>query len=152
MVPNFNECWVDFGVLVSKPNHNIKTHLTFKPITHLIGFWFFIKIWIWNVVHRLNAKHYLIYLLNINLQGFWNKIVFVPSWLWPCIVHLIYLLEKNKKMNQTIEKGKILIPFIILGARPTSPPSPKRGQLVYPEIINILLSDLEATHNLLFTY
>jgi len=55
-------------------------------------------------------------------------------------------------MNQTIEKGKILIPFIILGARPTSPPSPKRGQLVYPEIINILLSDLEATHNLLFTY
>jgi hypothetical protein len=33
-------------------------------------------------------------------------------------------------MNQTIEKRKILIPFIILGARPTSTPSPKRDQLV----------------------
>ncbi len=34
-------------------------------------------------------------------------------------------------MNQTIEKRKILIPFIILGARPTSTPSPKRDQLVH---------------------
>jgi len=33
-------------------------------------------------------------------------------------------------MNQTIEKRKILIPFIILGARPSSTPSPKRDQLV----------------------
>jgi len=33
-------------------------------------------------------------------------------------------------MNQTIEKRKIPIPFIILGARPTSTPSPKRDQLV----------------------
>jgi hypothetical protein len=33
-------------------------------------------------------------------------------------------------MNGTIEKGKILIPFIILHARLTSTPSPKRDQLV----------------------
>jgi len=45
-------------------------------------------------------------------------------------VHPIYLLEKIIKMNQTIEKRKLLIPFIILGARPTSTPSPKRDQLV----------------------
>jgi hypothetical protein len=44
VVPNSNGCWLDFGVSISKPNYNIKTHLTFKPITHLIGFWFFIKI------------------------------------------------------------------------------------------------------------
>ncbi len=43
VVPNSNECWLDFGVSFSKPNHNIKTHLTFRPITHLIGFQFFIK-------------------------------------------------------------------------------------------------------------
>jgi hypothetical protein len=84
----------------------------------------------WNALHPLNAKHCLIYLLNVNLKRFWNKILFVPSWPWPCIAHSIYLLEKRKKMNPTIERGKILIPFIILGTRPTSTPSPKRNQLV----------------------
>ncbi len=38
VVPNFNECWLDFGVSISKPNHNIKTHPTFRPIKHFIGF------------------------------------------------------------------------------------------------------------------
>jgi len=34
------------------------------------------------------------------------------------------LVKKKKKMNQTIEKRKILIPFIILGVRPTFSPNP----------------------------
>jgi hypothetical protein len=37
---------IDFGVSISKTNHNMKTHITFVIITHLIQFWFFIKIWI----------------------------------------------------------------------------------------------------------
>jgi len=41
--------------------------------------------------------HCLLYLLNINLKGFWNKKKIVPSWLWPCIAHPIYLVKKNKK-------------------------------------------------------
>ncbi len=36
VVPNSNG--LDFGVPISKPNQNIKTHPTFRPITHLIGF------------------------------------------------------------------------------------------------------------------
>jgi hypothetical protein len=40
------------------------------------------------------------------------------------------LLVRGKKKTPTIEMGKILIPFIILGAKPTSTPGPKRGQLV----------------------
>ncbi len=43
VVSNSNECWLDFGVSISKPNHSIKTHATFRPITNLIGFRFFIK-------------------------------------------------------------------------------------------------------------
>jgi len=84
----------------------------------------------WNALHPLNEKHCLIYLLNVNLKRLWNKIVFVASWPWPCIAQPIYLLEKRKKMNPTIEMGKILILVIILGARPTSTSSPKRNQLV----------------------
>jgi hypothetical protein len=38
--------------------------------------------------------------------------------------------KKKAKKNPTIEGGKILIPFIILGAKLTSSPGPKRGQLV----------------------
>jgi hypothetical protein len=44
--------------------------------------------------------------------------------------HPIYLIEKRKKMNPTIKRGKILIPFIKLGIRPTSTLGPKRDQLV----------------------
>jgi hypothetical protein len=40
---NSNECWLDFGVSMSKPNHSIKTLATFRPITNLIGFRYFIK-------------------------------------------------------------------------------------------------------------
>jgi hypothetical protein len=43
VVSNSNECWLDFGVSISKPNHSIKTRATFRPITNLIGFQFFIK-------------------------------------------------------------------------------------------------------------
>jgi hypothetical protein len=46
VVPNSNECSLDFGVSIFKPNDNIKTHPTFKPIIHLLRFWFFIKLWI----------------------------------------------------------------------------------------------------------
>jgi hypothetical protein len=39
------------------------------------------------------------------------------------------LLVRNKiKWTQHLKKEKILIPFIILGTRPTSTPSPKRDQ------------------------
>ncbi len=38
--------------------------------------------------------------------------------------------RKKKKSDPTIERGKIRIPFIKLGVRLTSTPSPKRDQLV----------------------
>jgi hypothetical protein len=40
------------------------------------------------------------------------------------------LLRKKKKNEPNILKRKILIPFIILGARPTFTPNPKNDQLV----------------------
>jgi hypothetical protein len=43
VISNSNECWLDFGVSIFKPNHSIKTHATFRPITNTIGFLFFIK-------------------------------------------------------------------------------------------------------------
>jgi hypothetical protein len=37
----------------------------------------------WDAFHPLNAKNCLIYLLNINLKWFWNKIVFDPlGYIW----------------------------------------------------------------------
>jgi hypothetical protein len=86
---------------------------------------------IWIVFNYINSKKnpIVVNLLNINLRRFWNKVVFVPSWLWTCIAHPIYLLEKNK-MNPIVKRGKILIPFIILGVRPTSILGPWRDQLV----------------------
>jgi hypothetical protein len=42
----------------------------------------------------------------------------------------MYLLKKRKKKNPTIEKGKLLLHFTILGARTTSPPGAKWDQLV----------------------
>ncbi len=62
VVPNSNECWLHFGVSISTLNHNIKTHLTFRPTTHLMH----------------------------------------------CTSNL--LVNLKKKMNQTIESGKILQP------------------------------------------
>jgi hypothetical protein len=41
------------------------------------------------------------------------------------------LVKKIKKINPTIKKGKIIIFFIILGARPTFTPGPERDQLVF---------------------
>jgi hypothetical protein len=41
------------------------------------------------------------------------------------------LVKKNLKINPTIKKGKIIIFFIILGARPTFTPGPERDQLVF---------------------
>jgi len=55
---------------------------------------------------------------------------FVPFLLWPCITHPIYLVEKRKTNDPTIERGKIWMPFIKLGIRPTSTASPRRDQLV----------------------
>jgi len=37
------------------------------------------------------------------------------------------LVEKRKKYDPTIERGKIQIPFIKLGVRPISTPSPIKG-------------------------
>jgi len=44
------------------------------------------------------------------------------------------LVRKKKKENPTFLKEKILIPFIISGARPTSSLGPKRDQLVLATI------------------
>jgi hypothetical protein len=82
VVLNSNERWLDFGVSISRPNHNIKTHPTFKPTTHLMH----------------------------------------------CTSNL--LVRKKKKVNPTIESEKIVLPFIILGARPTSILGPEMDQLV----------------------
>jgi hypothetical protein len=38
--------------------------------------------------------------------------------------------KKDLKNDPTIKKGKIRIPFIQLGVRPTSTPGPRRDQLV----------------------
>jgi len=76
-----DECWLDFGVSNSTLNHNIKTHLTFRPTTHLMH----------------------------------------------CTSNL--LVNLKKKMNPTIESGKILLPFIILGARLVSILGPGTDQL-----------------------
>jgi hypothetical protein len=81
VIPNSNECWLDFGVLISTLNQNIKTHPTFRPTTHLMH----------------------------------------------CTSNL--LVKIKIKMNNTIESGKILLPFIILGARPTSILGPEMDQL-----------------------
>jgi len=36
VIPNSNECWLDFDVSISTLNHKIKTHPTFTPTTHLM--------------------------------------------------------------------------------------------------------------------
>jgi hypothetical protein len=46
-----------------------------------------------------------------------------------CIAHPIHLLKERKKNKPTIESGKILLPFIILGARPASILGPETDQL-----------------------
>jgi hypothetical protein len=116
---------LDFGVSISKTNHNIKTHITFRIITHLIKF-----------CNEYELKcpspilHCLLYLLNINLKGFWNNF-FLGSFLamtMHCTSNLLH--GKKKKNGPTIERGKIWIPFIKLGVRPTSTLGPKRDQLV----------------------
>jgi hypothetical protein len=48
------------------------------------------------------------------------------------------LVNKKKKTNPIIRKGKILILFIILGAKPTSTLGPKRNQLVFKKFIGSL--------------
>jgi len=45
---------------------------------------------------------------------------------------------KKKKNDPTTERGKISIPFIKLGVRPTSTPGPRRDQLV--SVGNIIIT------------
>jgi hypothetical protein len=92
---------------------------------------------VWTCLNYIGHKNnpIVVNLLNINLKRFKNKIMFVSFLLWPCIAHPIYLLQKKKKKkNPTFLKEKILIPFIISGARPTSSLGPKRDQLVLATI------------------
>jgi hypothetical protein len=115
---------------ISKTNHNIKTHNTFRIITHLIKFWFFYESLNWNALHPFCIVYY-IYWTSI-FKKVEPKFYFVPFWLWPCIAHPIYLVEK-KKIDPTIKRGKIWIPFIQLGIRPTFTLGPRRDQLVICE-------------------
>jgi hypothetical protein len=46
-------------------------------------------------------------------------------------------LKKEKKNDPTIETGKIWIPFIKLGIKPTSTLGPKRDQLVNPKVLEL---------------
>ncbi len=128
--PKGSKCNLNF-----KMPHGIISNIFKIQLFSLVAFlsqhlnYFTIIIWI--VFNYINSKKnsIVVNLLNINLRRFWNKVVFVPSWLWTCIAHPIYLLEKNK-LNPIVKWGKILIPFIILGVRPTSILGPFRDQLV----------------------
>jgi hypothetical protein len=102
----------------SKRNQNFQSTMrhissTFKVyIFFLIAFFSqylnYLVIIIWINFKYINNKNnpIVVNLLNINLKRFWNKIVFVPSWLWPCTTHPIYLLDKRKKMNPIFKKEK----------------------------------------------
>jgi len=108
-----------------KPSTISKHALFFRFITHLIKFWFLIKIWI-----EMPFTYFALFIIFIKHQFFLKfetKFLFVPSWLWPCIA--IYLVKKFKN-HPTIKGGKLWIPFIQLNIKPTSTPSPKRDQLV----------------------
>jgi hypothetical protein len=85
--------------------------------------------------------------LNINLRRFENN-----SFLARTIAHPIYLLEKRKKNETNNRKGNILIPFIILNAKPTFTPGPKRDQLVTLHINYDLLKRHEKVVGLLSDY
>jgi hypothetical protein len=110
-----------------KPTTILKHTLLLKSL-HLIEFWFFIKIWI-----EMPFTHFALFIIFIEHQ--FKRFLklfffFVLSWLWPCIAHPIYLVEKRKKNDPTIKRGKIWIHFIQLAVRPTSILSPRRDQLV----------------------
>ncbi len=45
--------------------------------------------------------------------------------------------RKKKKNDPPIERGKIWLPFIKLGIRLTSTPSPRRDQLVNPKVFEL---------------
>jgi len=101
--------WMNHKVFVSggKPGGS-KCNLKFQIVTwhhfkHFQNTIFFLvaflsqhlnysTIIIWIVFNYINSKKnpIVVNLLNINLRRFWNKIVFVLSWLWPCIAHPIY--------------------------------------------------------------
>jgi hypothetical protein len=115
-----------------KPTTILKHTLFLK--SHLIKFWFFIKLWI-----EMPFTHFALFIIFIEHQlKRVLKQIFFPSRLWPCIAHPIYLVKKKKKKDPTIEKGKIWIPFVKLGVRLTSTPGPKRDQLV--SIGNIIIT------------
>jgi hypothetical protein len=101
----------------------------FRIIAHLINFWFFYKNMNWDALHPLCIVYYM-YWRSI-YKGFGTKFCFVPFWLGPCIVHSIYLVKNKIKNESTIERGKIWIPFIKLGIRPTSTLGLRRDQLVF---------------------
>ncbi len=105
----------------------IKTHITFRIITHLIGFWFFIKIWI-----EMSFTHFALFTIFIEHQ--FRRVFkqnFVCSFLaitMHCTSNL--LGRRRKKWTQQLKGEKIPIHFIKLGIRPTSTLGPKRDQLV----------------------
>jgi hypothetical protein len=68
-----------------------------------------------NSSHPSPTLHCLLYLLNINLKGFWNKILFCSflAMTMHCTSNLFG--RKKKKNDPTIKRGKIWIPFIQWG-------------------------------------
>jgi hypothetical protein len=82
----------------------------------------------WDVLHPLCIVYY-IYWTSI-LKKIETKFCFVPSWLWPCIAHPIYLVEKIK-MTQQLKGEKYEYPSYnwVLGLPPLQ--GPRRDQLVF---------------------
>jgi len=65
------------------------------------------KIWI-----EMPFTHFALFIIFIEHQIFfnWKKNCFVPSWLWPCIAHPIYLVKKIKRMTQQLKREKYEYP------------------------------------------
>jgi len=125
---------IGFWCFNFQKNHNMKTHITFRIITHLIEFWFFKK---YELKCLSPTLHCLLYLLNINLKRFWNKNLFCSFLtMTPCTSNLFH--RKKKKNDSTIEMGKIWIPFIKLNVRPTSTLGHRRDQLVNVIVLQTL--------------
>jgi hypothetical protein len=62
-------------------------------------------------------------------------------------LHIQFTWYKKEKNDPTIERGKIWIPIIKLGIRPTSTPGPRKDQLIFICLLGLVLV---LKHNLFF--
>jgi hypothetical protein len=85
--------------------------------------------------HMVTSTHFALFIIFIEhqckrvLKQKINKNCSFLTMTMHCTSNL--LGRKKKNLNElTIERGKIWIPFIKLGVRPTSTQGPRRGQLI----------------------